>query len=386
MKILQICPKFHYSAASGSTRVAYSISEKLASRGHSVTVYTSNMWNKYTRVGSGVEEIHEVKVHRFQTIGTMVTREMKIFVTPMIIPRLKSEIRFFDVIHLHEYRSFQNIVVHHYARKYDVPYVLQAHGTLPRIGKEALKLLYDVSFGYKILKDATKVIALSQMEAQQYRDMGVPEEKIAVIPNGIELSEYADLPTKGSFKRKFGVDENEKIVTYLGRIHESKGLDLLAKAFEIVLRDFSNVWLVVIGPDDGYASIFSKLISGLEMKGKVLLTGFVEKKDKLAALIDSDIFVTPRFHGFPVTFLEACLAGCPIVTTSTELDWIHNNVGYVVENSPIALARAISKILQDGGMSEKFQRNCRSTIKNFDISRIASLFENSYEAVSRKIG
>ena len=45
--------------------------------------------------------------------------------------------------------------------------------------------------------------ALSPTEAQQYRVMGVPEEKIAVIPNGIDLSEYRDLPPKGSFKRSF---------------------------------------------------------------------------------------------------------------------------------------------------------------------------------------
>ena len=51
--------------------------------------------------------------------------------------------------------------------------------------------------------DAEKVIALSRIEAEQYRYMGVPEKKIEGIPNGIDLSEYTNLPPKGSLKRKF---------------------------------------------------------------------------------------------------------------------------------------------------------------------------------------
>ena len=165
------------------------------------------------------------------------------------------------------------------------------------------------------------------------------------------------------------------------RAHESKGLDLLAEAFGIVLKELEKVRLVIVGPDDGYVSAFSKLISDLGIEEKVLLTGFVEKRDKLAALVDSDVFVTPRFYGFPVTFLEACLAGCPIVTTSDELDWIHDNVGYVIENSPVALAKAISNILRDEAMRERFRDNCKFAIKNFDISTVVSQLEDTYVSV-----
>lgn len=114
---------------------------------------------------------------------------------------------------------------------------------------------------------------------------------------------------------------------------------------------------------------------------KVLLTGFVKKRDKLGALRDSDVFVTPNYWGFPVTFLEACLAGCPIVTTSDELDWIHNNVGYVVDSSPIALAKAITNILRDEATRERFRNNCKSAIKNFDISTGVSQLEDTYKSV-----
>ena len=196
MRILQVCPKFHHSIASGSTKVVYTISKELAKRGHLVTVFTSNMKDKHNKITKKdkVEKINGVKVYRFQTVATIFTREMKLFVTPTMIQMLKKKIRTFDVIHLHEYTTFQNIVTRHYACKYGVPYVLQVHGSLPRIGAwKKLKWLFDVSFGYSLLRDTSKVIALGRVEAEQYKRMGVPEEKIAIIPNGIDLSESLSL-------------------------------------------------------------------------------------------------------------------------------------------------------------------------------------------------
>ena len=373
MKILQVVP-FFSPVHGGSATVPYYLSKELAKRGHEVAIFTSD----YELSREWVQSLHQVKVYPFKTHLSWI----KFYVTPSILKHAREGIKHFDLVHMHNYRSFQNVVVYHYVRKYGVPYVLQAHGSLPRImAKQKLKWIFDVLFGYGLLRNASKVVALNQTEAQQYRGAGVPDEKIAIIPNGIDLTEYADLPPKGSFKKKFGIDEDERIVLYLGRIHKSKGLDLLADAFSDVSRNVRNVRLVVVGPDDGYAATLSRRISDLRIGEKVLLTGFVEKRDKLAALIDSDVFVTPRFYGFPVTFLEACLAQCPIITTSDELDWIHDNVGYVVEDSPIALAKAISNILQDKVTRERFKKNCKSAIKNFDISTVVSQLEDTYKSV-----
>ena len=367
--------------------MAYQVSRELVKKKHEVVVYTSDAKDFVSRLRIDSDnDVDGIRVHYFRNFALALVKKFKLFVTPRLVSRAKEEVEKFDVIHLHEYRTFQNIVMAHYAKKYGVPYVLQAHGSLPRIlAKQRLKWIYDVLFGYRLLRDASKVIALSRLEAEQYRGMGVPEKKIVIIPNGIDLSEYTDLPPEGSFKKKFGIDDDEKIVLYLGRIHESKGLNLLAEAFSVVLKELERVRLVIVGSDDGYGSTFSRLISDLGIEEKVLLTGFVEKRAKLAALVDSDVFVTPRFHGFPVTFLEACLAGSPIVTATDELDWVHENVGFVVGNSPIALAKAISNILQDEQTRERFQNNCRYTIKNFDISAIAFQLEDTYESLVKRI-
>jgi len=388
MKILQITPILDPSSLwAGSHRVVFDVSRTLVRRGHDVTVCTSDMINVRTRIKNLENTFNEFEIIRVKNISVYLSTKFDLLFTPELNKFFSREIQNYDLIHAHEYTTYQNIVVHKFAKKYRIPYILQAHGSLVRIGKKFRKWVYDILFGYRVLRDASKVIALSKVEAEQYKRMGVPEEKIAIIPNGIDPSEYAHLPPKGAFKRKFNIDDDEKVVLYLGRIHESKGLDLLADAFSIVCKDINNVRLVVVGPDDGYATTFSRRISDLGIREKVLLTGFVKKRDKLAALIDSDVFVTPRFYGFPMTFLEACAVGTPIITTSfgDTLEWIDGNVGYVIQPTPQSLAEAIYRIVFDYKLRREFSRNCVNMVRSkFSLEKVGAKLEEVYKEVVGK--
>jgi len=389
MKILQVCPKFHPSVASGSTRVAYCISKELARRGHSVTVYTSNMKDKYTKTNSGLEEMDCVKVYRFQSLGTTATREMKIFVTPRIISSLKNELCSFDVVHIHEYRSFQSIVAHHYAKKYGVPYVLQAHGSLPRAWAwRRLKWVFDVFFGYWLLRDAAKVIALSQVEAEQYRSMGVPEEKIAVIPNGIDLSEYAVLPPRGSFKRKFDIPDRKKIVLYLGRIHKTKGIDLLVKAYAYLIKEMkcTDALLVIAGPDDGYLTEVKRLLTSLKIV-ESLFTEMLSEKEKISAYVDSRIVVNvePR-NVFGLVPLEAAACSTPVVVSKGNAirETIHEGkFGFSVKyGEVIGLAKIMSILLNDDCLAKEMGQKGRKYIfENYNWTNSITKLEKVYQEI-----
>ena len=187
---------------------------------------------------------------------------------------LEKEIRNFDVIHMQNFRTYQNIIFHKLAKKYKIPYILQAHGSLPRImGKKGLKYLFDIFFGYKILRNASMVIASTKIEAEQYKKMGVDENKIEIIPNGFNQSEYENLPDKDVFKEKYGIKSNEKIVLYLGRLHKIKGIDLLVEAFSNLICKMDDVKLVIAGPDDGFLSTLRAQIEDLKIGNRIIFTG-----------------------------------------------------------------------------------------------------------------
>jgi len=371
--------------------VAYQVSKMLVKRGHEVVVCTTDAKDFGSRIEESLGDIDDgLEVHRFKNVSLMLVKKFKLFVTLQLASFLKRDLKRFDVIHLHEYISFQNIVTYNYARKYGAPYVLQAHGSLPRIGNwRKLKWIYDLFFGHRLLRDASKVIALSEVESQQYRNMGVPDEKIAVIPNGIDLSEYAVLPPRGSFKRKFDIPEDKKVVLYLGRIHKTKGVDLLVKAYAYLIKEMkgTDALLVIAGPDDGYLSEVRSLVASLGTSNSVLFTGFISSEDKLSALVDADVFVTPSFYGFPVTFLEACATGTPIITTNLgdTLEWINGNVGYVTPPSHYELAKAIYGIIYDDELRRKFSGNCINIVRSkFSLEKMVTILEQVYEEVIRK--
>ena len=220
-----------------------------------------------------------------------------------------------------------------------------------------------------------------------FKKSDIPEEKIAIIPNGIDLSEYGDLPPKGSFKRKFDIPRDNEVILYLGRIHKIKGIDFLVKAYASLIRNMkcNDAVLVIAGPDDGYLNEVRSLASSLGVSASVLFTGFISSEDKLGALVDADLFVTPSFYGFPITFLEACATGTPIITTTLgdTLEWIDGNVGYMTLPTHPDMARAIHRIISDDELREKFSRNCRDAMKSkFSLGKVVDKLEQIYKEVA----
>jgi len=386
MKILQVIPYFYPAKVfGGPVEVVHSIGKELAKKGHEVVVFTSDARDRENRIGVETAEIDGMTVRYHRNLSMFLVKQFNLFILPEFWRSLGSSLTSFDVIHLHEYTTHQNVVVRKLAKKYGVPYILQVHGSLPKISRQYRKWMYDVLFGNKLLNDASKVVALSQTEAKQYRDMGVPEEKIVIIPNGIALSEYTNLPPKGSFKKKFSISNEEKLLLYLGRINKVKGIDLLARAFAALVDKMDCVRLAIVGPDDGYLAELKNLINTLEIEDRVVIAGPLYGREKLSAYVDSDVYVLPsRYEAFSITVLEAMACGIPIILSEkcNISESVRNKTGLIVNPSPTALEKALLKILTDEQLQLEFRSNCQQTIKRFDVVDITSKLEETYKKLA----
>jgi glycosyltransferase involved in cell wall biosynthesis len=385
MNILQVVPYFPPAYAfGGPVRVAYSISKELAKRGHNVTVYTTDAENPSERLKvTPVMGVDGIDVHYMRNLSLIPIRASNLFFPPEVAFISKSELMKFDVIHLHEFTTFQNVVISYYARKIGIPYVLQPHGSIAVSERKRRKMLFNILFGRNIIRHAAQLIALTETEKAIFRCFGVSDDKIRIIPNGIDLSDYCSLPPEGSFKRTFKIRDYEKIILYQGRIHQTKGIDLLIKAFAYMInvRKCRNIKLVIAGPDDGYLSSIKSLVYSSNISESVVFTGFIETKMKTAALVDASVFVTPSFYGFPMTFLEACAVGTPIITTTLgdKLEWINDNVGYVIEPNYEKLAKTIEMILTNVDLRKKLSQNCKKVASsNFSSDTFVDKIEQLY--------
>jgi glycosyltransferase involved in cell wall biosynthesis len=383
LRILQIT-KYYYPSVSfgGPVQVTHNLSKHMVRKGHDVTVYTTDAAHIGTRerVKQNFQIIDGVKVFYFANVA----RPYDLFISPGILQALWQNLSSFDVVHLHEYRTFQNLAFY-YSRKTNMPYALTVHGQL-KIGQESrdvhiLRQLYERTFGMNLLKNAGKIFALSQFEFSQLVERGVSKDKIVIIPNAIDLEDFKDPPKKGQFRKELQLDE-EEIILYLGRISRLKGLEFLVRAFSL-LSNSNNYRLVLAGPDHGFSNSLHRLIDSLRLNDKVLFTGTLDRKQVLGALNDAAVIVyATRQEGFPMVPLEAGIMGKPVIVSNhPSMDFVREGqFGLSVEyGKAVQLKETLERILENHDFAAELGENGRRYItKNFAFDAVAERVENEY--------
>jgi len=387
MKILQVVPYFPPAYAfGGPVSGAYHISKELVNRGHEVIVYTTDARDFSSRLNVPfVRNLNGMCVYVFKNLSMLFVKHSNLFLTLDLIPNAKNMLNSFDIIHMHDYRTFQNIVIFHFARRYNIPYVLQANGSLVYLGRNKRKRFFDILWGYKLLRGASKLIALTSFEAEQYKCFGLPYQKIAIIPSVFDFSEYTVLPHKGSFKVKYNI-RYKKIILYLGRIHWIKGLDILVEAFAILLKKMKlkDILLVIVGPDDGYLLQLIQIIKHYGIENEVLLPGPLYGTEKLEVLVDTDIFVLPsRYEAFSRSLREAYAFGKPVIASNVGglKEMVMDRVTGILFDPGNAeqLANSLRYLLNDDDRAEKMGLKGKQFVKeNFTIEKTLDQLEELY--------
>lgn len=318
LHILHIVPYFNPAwAYGGPVRVAYELNKRLVERGHDVLIYTTDALDADHRSQPGEQIIDGVKVRRVPNLSNRLAWN-RLFI-PMGfghgLPRLMSQ---FDVVHLHEFRTLQNVFALPGLRRYNLPYIVMPQGGLPpELGRTSIKHVYDALYGRRLLKDASRLHALTDMERQQYLELGASERRIIVIPNGIDVTAFDFEVDVAEFKRQHDIPENRPVVGFLARLNRIKGTEFLVEAFERVLGYRSDAILMLAGPDDGVKQEIEAQIDRLGIRANIRFVGYIgDDKTKAAAYRASDVYVLPsRYEIQGITVMEALLNATPTITT-----------------------------------------------------------------------
>ena len=381
MKILHVAHFFYPClSAGGVVNASYQIASK-QSRDNEVKVISSDSCKERLKFPNGRYDVNVngIEVDYFKNLSNSFKLRTMLD-TPLSAPfKIRKYIKSYDIVHIHEHRQTLAIIVSYFARRNNKPYIVQAHGSvLPFFQKEGLKNLFDKAFGFRILHNASCVFALTEVEKEQYLKMGVDEEKIEIVPLGTNLEEYENLPEYGKFKSKFHIDNDDKLILFIGRLHEIKGLDLLIEAFDDLVKNeddgyADNIKLAIVGPDDGYLSILEEKIRESSIEDNVIVAGPLYKEEKQEALVDCDLFVMPsRYESFTTSGLEAMACSKPLVLTKNNHihDWVDGNVGIACDDNKDSLRKAIEKLLFDEDLASVYGENGRKLIEekyNWDI-------------------
>jgi len=375
--------------ANGTITLIRHLSLALTQKGHEVGIFTSDfeLTKKY------VDSLLPVKIYEYPSWLNL--QGLYLYMSPGIVSEAKRIIGDFDIVHLHCFRSLQNMVVCHYAKKYGIPYVLDTHGSLPRLHggrgcKWLLRCLFDMFFGYRILRDASKVIAETEVGVDEYKEFGVDQDKIVLISPPFSTEEFSQLPPPGIFRQKYGIEE-KPIIMFLGRIHWIKGLDFLVKSFHELTKVRDDAILVIVGPDDGYKPALDKLIKKLGLADRVLFTGFLGGQEKLSALVDADVVIQTSVYeqGAGVPF-EAVLCNTPIIVSSNS--GAGENVkgidaGYLVEyGNNLELRNMIQYVLANPAEAHAKTQKAKNYIEtNLSMTSGVEKYTKVYTEVTERL-
>ena len=175
---------------------------------------------------------------------------------------------------------------------------------------------------------------------------------------------------------------------FLGRIHYGKGLELLVPALAQMQR--KDAMVVVAGPDSqGFEQHVKDLAtSGAGVLDRMIFTGMIAGKEKLAALVDADLLAMPSYHeNFGLAVIEALAVGTPVIVSdqvNLHPDIIAAGVGGVVPLDPAALSRELDRWLNDDELRQSAAKIAPAFARErYDWDEIARRWVGHYVAIQK---
>jgi glycosyltransferase involved in cell wall biosynthesis len=383
LKILFVIPYFVPAwGFGGPTRLAFSYAKELVKMGHKVTVYTSDVFDGKSRIIKRHNFLDGIEVFYLRNLSNYLAWR-KIFL-PLGFPGLlRKTIKDFDIIHCFDFRTFQNIWVYKYALKNKIPYVISVLGQISRGEgfRKPIKLLYDYLWGREVLNGAFLVFAQNDHEKEDLIKFGIKENKIVLLPLGLDFSEFKTLPKKGNFRQKYGIKKDDFLILFVGRIHYFKGIDFIIRALPEIKKKIKNTKLVVIGRDDGYLNSLKILVKEKKLEDSVIFTGPIYEQGRIMAYRDADVFIiTPRlFEETSLASLEAAASGTPIIVNyQCQVPYLDQYKAGItlLRNDPQSISNAIFNVFER--KEEMGKRGRKMIEEKFDLSKIVMLLEDLF--------
>lgn len=382
MKILMIIRSF-YPIIGGAEKQCLKLSKELVKHGEDVTVLTRKL--RTTKKNDTFEGIKIKRLSSLDYFTSFLDSTPRIASQNFLINRIFSFVcwtvpKYYFILNLFIYLIF-NI------RHYDIIHVHEAHWIaaiviLPAklfnrkvIVKESssydyMTLKMQNRFFFSLTKKADIFIAISKQIQIDLIKEGIEQKKIRYIPNGVELS------------KEIWNNINSKKVLFVGNLNQQphKGIDILIKAWSIVIKKFPDYELLIIG--GGNDSKINKLINELNLKNTVKFLG--KKENINYYYLNSLIFILPsRSEGLSNALLEAMAVGMPCIVTniSGNKDIIYDKInGLMVEpNDPLELSNAILSIINKPELLKLYGMNAYKLIKEkYSIDSIANKYIDLY--------
>ena len=294
---------------------------------------------------------------------------------------LSSNIKNFDLAHIHAVFNHSSIAASQACRKAGVPYIIRPLGTLDpwsMTQKSLRKRLFWQLSGKAMLNSASAVHYTSEVEK-------LSTERLLGLNHGKVIALGIDANSNGNLRRIF----DEPYVLVLSRLHPKKGLHVLIDAFLSLVRkgSLANWRLVIAG--DGPADYVSKLKAMARAQtDRVVFTGWLDEDKKHAMLGGASLLALPSHQeNFGLCVMEALGHSVPVlvspnVNLATEI--VAANAGWVAALDQDALEARLFEALSDDDELIRRGRAGKQLSQKYSWENTAKGLIDLYEEISRK--
>jgi glycosyltransferase involved in cell wall biosynthesis len=228
------------------------------------------------------------------------------------------------------------------------------------------------------------VVAVSAALAEQLRsDLGVPERKLAVVPNGVDTETYCQRPDTGRLRRELGIARETPIIGSIGRLEPIKGYDVMIDAFaRLHSRGKHNGAVLVIAGEGTDRPRLEQMVAAYNLGKSIFLPGW---RDDVHDMQSAFTFFTmsSRSEGTSISLLEAMSTGlAPVVTdvggnAAVLGDELQHCL--VPSEDAEALSLAWEEMLQDPRLRERGGVTARSRVREaFGLDAMVRAYERLY--------
>ena len=261
--------------------------------------------------------------------------------------QFREMVRAADGVHIHGLWETHCMTAAGIAQSCRRPYIVSAHGMLEQWAlrrRRLKKALYAALIEIRAMRRAACLRALSLDEVDDYRRLGL-NNPIAIVPGGV------DVPAAVSpelFRATYPQLGGKRIVLFMGRIDQKKGLNLLLAAWARIVEKADDIHLMIAGPDCGMLASLQQMTDELRLHNSVTFAGMVTGEQKWSMLAAASLFVLPSYsEGFSIAVLEALATGIPVIVTKPchipEVG-IHH-CGWVIQPQLETLEQALGEFL-----------------------------------------
>ena len=293
-----------------------------------------------------------------------------------------------DIIHAHDWLVATSSISMKYYLK--TPLVATIHSTeVGRAGGLHSPDSYTINgLEWWVTYEAKRVIVTSEAMRREVLDQfHLPQEKVNVIPNAIDLEKFNLEVDTDRVRSKYALPY-EKVVLFVGRLTPQKGAEYLIRAAPMILERHPEAKIVIAG-DGWLREDLETLAKRVDKTGKILFTGFLSDRELIEIMLCADVLVVPSvYEPFGIVALEGMAAGVPVV--ASEIDGLaeivkNEKTGVTVypRNSD-SIAWGVNRVLSDPGYAKWLSKNAKEYVQktyNWQITaeKTISLY---HEAVS----